>query len=187
MYNLEEEKGISIYLDKQLIEQIVAFKGFNRQTYLDFNMESDLKFGVGEKLYAILRYANNFIEMAKREVEGLFTVDEALLLFISLSGEDIRLDSKKPGIELMGLVFYNRERLHEFYQSKLPIETIKQISKKVETLTSPQLMGLKAMAVELRHKSSGKFLRFNSKDIGRYFRTAVGSDLTERWYEIRVY
>lgn len=185
MYNLEEEKGITIYLEKQLVEKIKAFKCFNQQTYLDFNKESDLKFGVEEKLYTILRYANDFIEMAKREVEGLFTPEEALLLFICLVNEDICLDWGKPGRELMLLIYQKSSLLREFYKT-FPIETIQRISKKAESLTSLQLMGLKTMAVELRNKSDGKSLRFSSTDIDRYFRTAVSSDLNEKWYEIEI-
>ncbi|WP_205835556.1 hypothetical protein [Niallia alba] len=88
MCNLDEGKGISVYLEKPLIEQIKDLKCFNQQTYLDFNKESNLKFGVEEKLYTILRYANDFTEMAKREVEGLFTAEEALLLFVCLVNEE---------------------------------------------------------------------------------------------------
>lgn len=152
---------------------------------MDFNNESDLKFGVEEKLYTILRYANDFIEMAQREVEGLFTSEEALLLFVCLVNEEICLDWGKPGRELMLLIYQKSDILRGFYNT-FPIETIEQISKKAESLTSSQLMGLKTMAVELRHKSDGKSLRFSSTDIDRYFRTAVGSDLTERWYEIEI-
>jgi len=173
MCNLDEGKGLSVYLEKPLIEQIKDFKWFNQQTYLDFNNESDLKFGVEEKLYTILRYANDFIEMAKREVEGLFTSEEALLLFVCLVNEDICLDWGKPGRELMLLIYQKSGFLKELYKT-FPIETIEQISKKAEFLTSPQLMGLKAMAMELRHKSNDKSLRFSSTDIDRYFRTAVG-------------
>ncbi|MBN6185678.1 hypothetical protein JQN58_01605 [Aneurinibacillus sp. BA2021] len=185
MYNLDEEKGISVYLEKPLIEKIKEFKCFNQQTYLDFNKESDLKFGVEEKLYTILRYANDFIEMAKREVEGLFTTEEALLLFVCLVGEDIRLDCRKPGRELMLLIYKNRKVLEKFYKS-LPRDTIEQISKKADSLTSSQFMGLKVMAIELRHKSNGCILRFSSNDISSYFRTAVGSDTTESWYDIEI-
>lgn len=185
MYYLEEEKGISVYLEKALIEQIVDFKCFNQQTYLDFNKKSELRFGVEEKLYTILRYANDFIEMAKREVEGLFTPEEALLLFICLVNEDICMDWGKPGRELMLLIYQKSGFLKEFYKT-FPIETIEQISKKAESLTPLQLMGLKTMAVELHHKCDGKSLRFSSTDIDRYFRTSVGSDLTENWYEIQI-
>ncbi|KSU89212.1 MULTISPECIES: hypothetical protein [Bacillales] len=86
----------------------------------------------------------------------------------------------------MLLIYQKSDFLRGFYKT-FPMETIEQISKKAESLTSAQLMGLKAMAVELCHKSNGRSLRFSSTDIDRYFRTAVGSDLNEKWYEIVVY
>ena len=138
MHNFHEEQCITVSLDKRLVDQIVDFKGYNRQTYLDFSKESDLKFGVEEKLYTILRYASDFIETAKREVEGFFTVDEALLIFVCLADEDIRLDFGEPGRELMLLIYHKREILKEFYNSTLPMDIIGKISKKSKFLTSSQ-------------------------------------------------
>lgn len=184
---IKEHGSITVTLDSELVDKIIAFKSFNRQTYLDFNKLSSLAFGIEEKLHEILHDLRLLVETAKSELEGYFTVDEALMLFVCFLDE--RLGSsewRKPGRDIKILLHQNRERLEDFYGGLIPLDTLQRVQQKVEGLTPSQCNALVSMTYDLKSMTQGNTLRFSTEDIGKCFRTHY-TPTAEEWYEVQIH
>ena len=181
------EQRVTVMLDSQLIDKIIAFNCLNRQTYIDWTKTSDLVFGIEERLYDILHDAHEMVETAKRELEGNFTDDEALLLFVCLSDEELGWEYwDKPERDIRNLIRNNEGRLHKFYDGEIPMDTVRRVCLKAAYLTPSQCNALIKMSHDMRHMIRGDTLRFSTNDIAHYFRTS-GSLTAEKWYEMNIH
>ncbi|EPZ53080.1 hypothetical protein [Alicyclobacillus acidoterrestris] len=187
MGQTQTEQRVTVTLDRQLIDKIIAFNCFNRQTYIEWEKPLDLICGLEEKLYMILQDTNEIIETAKRELEGYFTDDEATLLFVCLSDMSLGWhDWTKPERDIPNLIERKKNRLVQFYHGAIPIDTVKRVCQKAAYLTPTQCHALIKISHDMRHMTKGDTLRFSNNDIAHYFRTS-GFPGDEKWYEIEIH
>lgn len=178
---------VTITLDRKLIDKIIAFNCLNRQTYIDWTKTSDLVFGIEERLYDILHDAHEMVETAKRELESYFTDDEALLLFVCLSDEELGWEYwDKPERDVRNLIQNKIDRLHKFYDDEIPMDVVRRVFQKATYLTSSRCNALIKMSHDMRHMTKSDTLRFSTNDIAHCFRTS-GSLTAEKWYEIEIH
>jgi hypothetical protein len=170
---------------------IIHYQGFNRQNYIDWNHPSSLGYGIEEKLYEILDEVNEMVETAKRDLLDIFTIEEAILLFVCLSNQSLHEGYwDKPGREIPLLIECNKDKLNKFYGDDIQISTVNSILNKTKNLTRSECNGLVIAANRMRFMSKGEILKFSTTDIAHHFGTIVDDDydasVPEKWYEIEL-
>jgi hypothetical protein len=191
MEQIALQNRVTITLDRRLIDMIIQYQGFNRQNYINWNKPSSMAFGIEEKLYEILDETNEMVETAKLDLLNIFTIEEALLLFVCLSNQSLHEGYwDKPGRDIQLLIDCNKDELNEFYDGDIPMSTVNSILNKAESLTRSECNALVKSANRMRFMSKDEILKFSTTDIAHHFGTIVDDDydasVPEKWYEIEL-
>ena len=191
MEQIDVQNRVTVTLDRQLIDMIIQYQGFNRQNYINWNKPSSMVFGIEEKLYEILDETKEMVETAKRDLSEIFTTEEALLLFVCLSNQNLHEGYwDKPRRDISLLIERNKDKLNKFYGGDIPICTVDSILNKAKNLTRSECNALVKAANRMRFMSRGEILKFSTTDVAHHFGTIVDdgydASVPEKWYEIEL-